>query len=65
MASKIFAKNVGSFDRILRIGAGATLTLGFFVNYNPLFLIGVPIALTGIFSTCWLYSLLGLSTAKA
>lgn len=64
MASKIFAKNVGSFDRILRIVAGVTLTLGFFTTYNPLFLIGVPIALTGIFSTCWLYSLIGFSTAK-
>ncbi len=65
MASKIFAKNVGGFDRVLRIVAGTTLTLGFFVNYNPLFLIGVPIALTGVFSTCWLYSLIGHSTAKA
>ena len=64
MASKIFAKNVGTFDRILRIAAGATLTTGFFVNYNPLFLIGVPVALTGVFSTCWLYSLIGYSTAK-
>ena len=64
MASKIFAKNVGPFDRILRIAAGTTLTLGFFVSYNPLFLIGVPVALTGVFSTCFLYSLIGFSTAK-
>lgn len=64
MASKIFAKNVGGFDRILRIIAGTTLTAGFFVTYNPLFLIGAPIALTGVFSTCWLYSLFNFSTAK-
>ena len=64
MASKIFAKNVGGSDRWLRIIGGATLTAGFFVSGNPLLLIGVPIAATGIFSTCFLYSLIGVSTAK-
>jgi Protein of unknown function (DUF2892) len=47
----MFAKNVGGLDRILRIVAGLALTL-----------IGVVPLLTGLMSSCPLYSIMGLST---
>ena len=59
-------KNVGGFDRILRIVIGAALIAGFFVYrdaaYSWLMLIGIVPLLTGLLGTCGLYSLLGLST---
>ncbi|SDX45633.1 YgaP family membrane protein [Roseicitreum antarcticum] len=62
----MFAKNVGGIDRVLRIVIGLALILGFFLNmdgaYSWLYLIGVPIALTGIFSTCLAYRIIGMNT---
>lgn len=62
----MFAKNVGGIDRVLRIVIGLALVLGFFLNtegaYSWLYLIGVPIALTGVFSTCFAYRLIGVNT---
>lgn len=63
----MFKTNVGSADRILRILVGAALILWFFLDNGSGFwhwakLIGVVPLLTGIFSTCPLYSVLGLST---
>ena len=59
-------KNVGGFDRILRIVIGAALIAGFFVYrdaaYSWLMLIGIVPLLTGLLGPCGLYSLLGLST---
>ncbi len=62
----MFAKNVGSIDRLLRIVVGLALLAGFFLNadgaYRWLYLIGlVPLA-TGLMSTCPLYRLFGFST---
>jgi hypothetical protein len=63
----MFKTNVGSIDRILRIVVGAALLLWFFVDQGSGFwhyakLIGIVPILTAIFSTCPLYSILGLST---
>ena len=62
----MFAKNVGSIDRILRIVVGLALIAGFFLNADAswrwLYLIGIVPLATGLMSTCPLYSVLGLST---
>jgi hypothetical protein len=64
----MFAKNVGGIDRILRIVVGLALIAGFFLNsgatYGWLYLIGIVPLLTGIFSTCALYSLIGVNTCS-
>ena len=59
--------NVGGSDRILRIAIGAALLLWFFIDQGTGFwhwakLIGVVPLLTGLFSTCPLYSIIGMNT---
>jgi hypothetical protein len=62
--------NVGSVDRIVRIGGGVALiafALGYLApgtGYNWLGWIGVVPLATAAFGTCPLYSLLGLSTCS-
>ncbi|MGP3697091.1 YgaP family membrane protein [Rhodobacter sp. NSM] len=62
----MFKTNVGGIDRILRIVVGLALLSAFFLlpdaGYRYVLLIGVVPLLTGIFSTCPLYSLLGINT---
>ena len=62
----MFKTNVGGIDRILRIVVGLALIAGFFLNPDAslrwLYLIGIVPLATGLFSTCPLYSLLGVST---
>ena len=63
----MFAPNVGGIDRILRIAIGLALLVWFFLDQGTGFwhwakLIGVVPLATGLFSTCPLYSILGLST---
>jgi hypothetical protein len=63
----MFATNVGSIDRILRIGVGLALLAWFFLDQGQGFwhyakLIGIVPVLTGLMRTCPVYSLLGLST---
>ena len=55
--------NVGTFDRFLRIGAGAAL-IGLAVAgwIGPWGYVGIIPVLTGLFRTCPMYTLLGLST---
>jgi len=52
----MFAKNVGSIDRILRIVIGLALIAGFFLNtdgsYRWLYLLGVVPLATGLMSSC-------------
>lgn len=60
-------KNVGGIDRILRIVIGAALILWFFVDQGSGFwhwakFIGIVPLLTGILSSCPLYTILGLSS---
>ena len=60
-------QNVGGIDRILRIAIGAALLLWFFIDQGTGFwhwakLIGVVPLLTGLFSTCPLYSIIGMNT---
>jgi hypothetical protein len=62
----MFANNVGLVDRSLRIFLGLALLVAFFMFPGSAWrywtLIGVVPLLTGIFGTCPLYSMLGLST---
>ncbi len=55
-------KNVGGIDRIIRIVIGVALLAGFFINGNPLFLIGIVPLATGLLNSCLLYSLIGVNT---
>ncbi len=62
----MFKTNVGGIDRVLRIVVGLALLAGFFLNtdgaYRWAYLIGIVPLATGLFSTCPLYSILGIST---
>ncbi|GAW33417.1 hypothetical protein RA2_00453 [Roseovarius sp. A-2] len=59
-------KNVGSIDRVLRIILGLALLAGFVINrdeaYSWLYLIGIIPLVTGLMSSCPLYSIFGLTT---
>ena len=60
--------NVGGLDRAVRVIAGAVLLAMFFMypdaSWRYFTLIGVIPLLTGLFGTCPLYSILGLSTCR-
>lgn len=62
----MFKVNVGGIDRILRIVLGIVLLALVVVGPRTMWgLIGVVPLVTGLFRTCPLYSLLGISTCKA
>ena len=65
----MFTSNVGPLDRTLRIVAGLALLSLFFIypasDWRYASLLGLVPLLTGLFGTCPLYSLLGLSTCAA
>jgi hypothetical protein len=62
----MFAKNVGTIDRAVRVIVGLALIAGFFLNPDAslrwLYLIGIVPLATGVFGTCGLYSVLGINT---
>ncbi|MCX7288535.1 MAG: DUF2892 domain-containing protein [Rhodobacterales bacterium] len=63
----MFATNVGTVDRVLRAVLGIALLVWFFVDrgegpWHYAKLVGIVPLATAIFSTCPLYSILGLST---
>lgn len=62
----MFTTNVGTIDRVLRIGFGLVLLALFFLfpdaSWRYFALVGIVPLLTGLFSTCPLYGLLGVST---
>ncbi len=62
----MFARNVGTIDRALRIIVGLALIAAFFLNPEAnlrwLYLIGIVPLATGLLGTCGLYSLLGINT---
>ncbi len=62
----MFKANVGTIDRVLRVIVGLVL-LGLFFAYPDAgwrywALIGIVPLVTGLFSTCPAYSLIGVST---
>jgi hypothetical protein len=64
----MFAKNVGTIDRVLRVVVGLALLAGFFFNdasaWRWLYLIGIIPLVTGLLGTCGVYSLFGINTCK-
>ncbi|ABN73585.1 MULTISPECIES: YgaP family membrane protein [Actinobacillus] len=57
--------NVGGIDKVLRIVIGALLTVLAATGTIGIWgYLGVIILLTGLFSRCGLYSLLGINTAQ-
>ena len=62
----MFKTNVGSADRVVRIVVGIALLAAYFLTtggaYHWLYLIGIIPLVTGLLSTCPLYSILGMST---
>jgi hypothetical protein len=67
---KLFEKNVGQIDKIVRLVVGVLLLAGaYFVQADMIVrgvlgLVGVVMLFTGIMGTCLLYSLVGVNTAK-
>ena len=62
----MFKTNVGSVDRILRIVLGVVLIALVFVGpKTPWGWIGIIPLETGLFSTCPVYSLLGIRTCRS
>jgi hypothetical protein len=64
----MFARNVGTLDRVIRIVVGLALIAGFFLNPEAslrwLYLIGIIPLATGLMSSCLLYRLFGISTNR-
>ncbi len=64
----MFAKNIGTMERGLRIFIGLALIAGFFLNadaaYRWLYLIGIVPLATGIMGSCALYTMLGINTCS-
>lgn len=58
----MFAKNVGSIDKVARLVIGALLILGALMGYGVWMWIGVIPLVTALMGSCPLYSILGLST---
>lgn len=62
----MFATNIGSVDRILRITAGLALIVATLAGWIGVWgWIGVIPLATGLLATCPVYSLLGLRTCPA
>ena len=59
-------KNVGDVYRIARVVVGLSLLAAYFIgpegSYSWLFLLGIVPLATGLFSTCPMYSLIGVTT---
>jgi hypothetical protein len=65
---KLFEKNVGQIDRIVRLVVGVVLAVvGYLYLAAPLsyvaYLLAVIMLFTGLMGTCALYSLIGINTA--
>ncbi len=56
--------NVGGFDKVFRIVLGLIIIAAGVFYKNWWGAVGILPLLTGVFGTCFLYSLLGISTAK-
>jgi len=64
----MFKENVGTVDRAIRIALGFAILVAFVLFPNAWWrwytLIGIVPLVTGLFGTCPLYSLFGLSTCS-
>jgi len=63
--SRFFATNEHPIDRILRVALGiGLLSIALFGPKTALGYLGIVPLVTGLFGSCPLYSLLGLSTCR-
>jgi hypothetical protein len=63
VASKFFARNEHTVDRVIRVLVGLGLLSIVFVGPQTLWgLVGIVPLVTGLLGTCPLYSMLGIST---
>ena len=61
--SKLFARNTGNVDRIIRVIVGALRVGNVFVGLQTVVgWVGLVLIVTGLFGTCPVYSLLGINT---
>jgi hypothetical protein len=60
----MFQKNVGGWDRKLRIILGVLIMLAGVYYENWWGILGLVIFLTGLFSRCGLYKFFGINTSK-
>lgn len=64
----MFARNIGSVDRAVRIVVGLALIAAYFIyptaTYRWAFLLGIVPLLTGLMGSCALYTLLGINTCR-
>ncbi|UZD92359.1 YgaP family membrane protein [Cognatishimia activa] len=60
----MLAKNIGMIDRAFRLILGAILILGAVREGHLWMWIGVVPLITGLISSCPLYSLFGINTCK-
>jgi hypothetical protein len=61
--SRLFARNTGNVDRVIRVIVGALLVGNVFVGLKTVVgWIGLVLIITGLFGTCPVYSLLGINT---
>jgi hypothetical protein len=61
--NSLFKSNTGKIDRIIRIIVGAVLIGNVFTGLQtPVGWIGVILVVTGLFGTCPVYSILGITT---
>ncbi|MFC2967138.1 YgaP family membrane protein [Acidimangrovimonas pyrenivorans] len=64
----MFKTNVGGTDRVLRIIVGVALLVLFFLlpnaGYRWWLLLGIIPLVTGLMSSCPLYSILGINTCS-
>ncbi len=59
-------KNIGTTERVIRVGAGAIIvSLAFWGPQNPFAALGLVPLLTGIIGWCPPYQMLGISTCKS
>ena len=65
MLDKILPRNVGTTDRVLRVLFGLVLlSLVFYGPHTAWGWLGLVPLLTGLFGTCPIYALLGMSTNR-
>ena len=61
--SKLFARNTGNVDRIIRVIVGVLLVGNVFVGLKTVVgWVGLVLLITGLLGTCPVYSLLGINT---
>jgi len=66
MIAKLFPRNEGTVDRVLRVSVGlALLSLAFVGPRTPWGFLGLIFVATGLVGSCPVYTILGVKTCKS